>query len=160
MSKQLESKTIKEFRELVAKGNLNDDVKVVYRIEGGMPHERVEEELRLSGSGKVNVLARDMQKSKLSQEVSTALDRPESQYLFEKIGGGLDSLIPRSEARFLPDSLVGTITIEVKGEKITLYFQPDEEEQLRQNRPIPPLMAEAIQRFKGISQRLLKKEME
>lgn len=160
MNKQLESEVIRKFHELVERGDLADDIKIVYCVAGGMPVERVEEELKLSGSGKAEVMVRDMLKSMPTQEVSTELGRDESQYLFQEIGRGLDSLATRSEARFLPDSLVGSITIQVEGEETTLYFLADEEERISQNKPITSQMAEAIQHVTKISHKLLKKGKE
>lgn len=148
---------IRKFRERVDRKSLTEDVKFVYRMAGGMPSERVEEEFRLSGSGKANMMVRDVLRSMPAQRVSVELDHAETLDLFQKIGQGLDRLVPRSEARFLPDSLVGSITFEVGGDEATLYFLADEEERLAQNKPIAPQMAEAIQQVRGISQQLLKK---
>ncbi len=157
MSKLSESEIIQKFRERVGQGTLTDDIKLVYRIRGGMPSERVEEEFRLSGSGKAKVVAQDVLKSMPVQEVSEEIDQAETRDLLRQMGSGIDSLVPRSEAHFLPDSLVGSITVEVGGEEATLYFLADEEEQLAQDKPISPQMTEAIQRIRKISPRLLEK---
>jgi hypothetical protein len=151
------SEIIRKFRERVDLKDITEDLKVVYRIAGGMPSERVEEELQLTGSGKARVKERDVLKSIPAREVSRELDESEVIDLFRKVGPGLDSLVPREEARFLPDSLIGSITIEVDGEETILFFLADEEQRLAQDKPIAPQVAEVVQHFRGISQRLLKK---
>lgn len=160
MSKLSESEIIQKFREGVGRGTLTEDIKLFYRITGGMPSERVEEEFRLSGSGKAKVMAQDVLRSMPTQEVSGEINQAETRDLLQQLGSGIDSLVPRSEANFLPDSLVGSIIIEVGGEKATLYFLADEEERLAQNKPISPKMTDAIQRIGKISPRLLKKGRE
>ena len=160
MSKASEFEIVRKFRERVDLGDLAEDLKVVYRLAGGMPSERVEEEFRLSGSGKVSVKVRDILRSIPAKEVSREFDQAETRDLFQRIGPGLESLLPRSEARFLPDSLVGSITIEVGGEEATLFFLADEEERLAQDKPIAPQIVELIQHIQGTSQRLLEKRKE
>lgn len=159
-SRILKSKVIKKFRERVDSGALTEDVKVTYRIAGGMPSQRVEEEFRLSGSGKSKVVSRDILRSIPTQEGSGELDQNETRELLRKIGSGLDGLVPRSEAHFLPDSVVGSIIIEVDGEAETLYFLAEEGERLAQTKPISPLMTEAIQQIRKKSRWLLKKGKE
>lgn len=151
---------IRKFRERVDGLDLATDLKVVYRIAGGMPSERVEEEVQVSGSGEVRVKTRDVLRSIPAREVTQRLEATEIIDLFRRVGPGLDSLIPRSEARFLPDSVVGSITIEVGGEETTLFFLADEEERRAQAKRIAPQAADVVQRFRGIAQRLLKPRTE
>jgi hypothetical protein len=156
MSNLSEWEIKQKFRERVDQGDITEDIKVIYQIQGGMPSERIEEEFRLSGNGNAKVMVRDMLRSIPTQEVSVELDRDEAYSLFQKIVPGLDSLVPRSEAHFLPDSLVGSITIQIDTEETTLYFLADEEERMSQDKPITPQMAEVIQGFTEISKRLIK----
>jgi hypothetical protein len=160
MSEPLESKMIRKFREHLDRESLTEDIKVVYRVAGGMPHERIEEEFRLSGKGTAKVMMRDELKAIPPQEAYGELDQAETRDLLQQIEAGLDSLVPRSEARFIPDSVVASITVEVEGEETTLYFLPEEEERLAQEKPIAPQMTEAIQRIRQISQRLLESKKE
>ena len=158
MNKLSESQILQQFREHIDRETLTDDIKVIYRIAGGMPSERQEEEFRLSGSGKAEAMSQDILRSIPSQQVSEELEPSETRGLFRQIGSVLDSLVPRSEAKFMPDSAVGSITIEIGGEEATFYFLADEEERLTQEKPITPQAAEAIQNFRGISERLLERE--
>ena len=151
-----ESEIIQKFRNSIASGDLSSDVKVVCRVSGGMPSERVEEAFTLHGDKKLNVSSRRMLGTAVPQEASEELEETETRELLQQIGAGLDSLVTRSEARFLPGSLVGTITIEIEGEEATLYFLADEEEQQSQGQPLAPEMNQAIQRISDVSNRLLK----
>jgi hypothetical protein len=156
MSEVSKSEIMRKFRERVDRGTLAEDIKLIYRIAGGLPTEQVEEEFRLYGSGKADVVVRDALKSMPIKEVSGEIDQAETRDLLQQIESGLDSLTPRSEARFLPDSVVGSITIQVGQEETTLYFLADEGERLAQAKPISPQMTEAIQRIRNIWPRLLK----
>jgi hypothetical protein len=92
------------------------------------------------------------------REATAAMAAHEVQRVLTQVGQGVDSLVPRSKARFLPDSLVGSITIEVDGEEATFYFLADEEDRKRQKQPVAPAIGEAIGTFSVMSNRLLKKK--
>lgn len=160
MSKLSKSEIINKFRKGIDKEDLTEDIKVTYRIRGGMPSERIEEEFSFSGNGKAEVKRLDFLRSIPSEKVSTELDRVEIHDLFKNIDSSLDSLVSLSEAHFPPDSLVGSITIEIEGEKTTLYFLTNEEE--GQARPIlaSSKAVESFQRIREISQRILKEGRE
>ncbi|MGQ9871190.1 hypothetical protein [Leptodesmis sp.] len=98
-----------------------------------------------------------MTRANLPQEASAEFAPAEVQSFLAQVGQGIDSLVPRSEARFLPDSVVGSITLEVDGEQATFYFLVDEEERQGQNKPIAPAMAEAIDNFSQLSKQLLQR---
>lgn len=158
MSEPREEQVIQKFRGLLARGEFPENIRVVYRVAGGMPSERVEEEFELLGSKQVKVRRRSMLDTAIPEEASTELEQAEVLELLQQLGTGLDGLVTRSEARFLPDSLVGTITIEVEGEEATLYFLADEEDRLAQEKPIAPELSQTIQRISTVSQRLLQKD--
>lgn len=157
MSNLSESNVIQKFRQHIEKKSLTDDIKITYRIGGGMPSERIEEEFILSGSGKAKVMMQDIKKLKPAKEASIKLNQAETRNLLQEIGQGLKSLVPRSKARFLPDSAVGSITVQVGREKAILYFLADEEERIAQDKPIAPEIFKAITHISKISKRVLKK---
>jgi len=66
--------------------------------------------------------------------------------------------VPRSKARFLPDSLVGSITIEVGGEQAVLFFLADEEDRQAQKKIVPPTMTKTIKELAHLLRRLLPKK--
>jgi hypothetical protein len=162
-----ELELIKKFRESIAKGALDQDIKVTYRVSGGMPSERLEEELALSWSGEAKVKSADRIKLMAPQEALTSLDLAETRVVFEKVASSLDNLIPRSEARFPPDSMVGSITIEVGGNQTTLFF-PIEEVSIetkdngimKEAKNTSPIVVEMVRYFKETSKRLLAEAQE
>jgi hypothetical protein len=149
------SELSERFRELVARGDLSQDVRVVYRISGGMPEERIEEEFRLSGSSVAESRFVDERTAGVAREVSGELDGAETQQLFQGVASGLDELVNRSEARFLPDSSIGSITIEVGGEQETLYFLADEGQRQGQDEASAPRIPEVLKPLEETSRRLL-----
>ena len=155
MSDESKSEIIRKFRERVDQGDLTRDIKVTYRIAGGMPSERVEEEFKLRGNGEAKEVIQDEMRSVPRKEGSANLEKSETQDLLRQIGLGLDDLVPRSEAHFLPDSPVGSVTIEVDGEETTLYFLAEEEDRRAQEKPISPQMTEAIHHLRKVSKRIL-----
>lgn len=153
MSNSIESEVIQKFRERLNQGNLAG-INVTYRVSGGMPVEgRIEEEFSISGNNLAT--ARSVTEANLPQEATAEFAPDEVQSLLTQVGQGIDSLVPRSEARFLPDSVVGSITLEIDGEQATFYFLVDDEERQNQNQPIAPPMAEAIDTFSNLSEQLL-----
>jgi hypothetical protein len=155
----MESRSMSElserFRERVARGDLRQDVQVVYRISGGMPEERIEEELRLSGSNEAESRFVDGRTAGAAREASAELGGAETQQLFQGVASALDGLVSSSEARFLPDSSIGSITIEVGGEQETLYFLADEGQRQGQDEAFAPRMPEALKPLEETSRRLL-----
>jgi hypothetical protein len=147
----MSDQAIQRFNQYVDLGNLTNDVKVIYRVSGGMPHEAVEQEFVVSGSGSANLTGRSASGSISPQ--TFGINQGENREIFGLIRSGIDRLPTRSEARFLPDSSVGTITVEVNGEAETFYFLADEADRAVQNKPIPSEISEAIQRLTEISQR-------
>jgi hypothetical protein len=155
MNNSIESEAIQKFRERLNQGNLAG-INVTYRVSGGMPAEgRIEEEFSVSGNNLAT--ARSVTRTNLPQEASAEFAPADVQSLLAQVGQGIDSLVPRSEARFLPDSVVGSITFEVDGEEATFYFLVDEEERQSQNKPISPAMVEAIDTFSNLSEQLLQR---
>jgi len=127
MSEPFVSRLKQTFRERLNRTELPEDVSIVYRVIGGMPHERIEQEFRLASTGETTVKMRDALRGIPQQETSRTLDRGEVRDLLQQMDLTLDDLVPRSEARFPPDSAVGSITLNVAGEQETLFFLADEE---------------------------------
>jgi hypothetical protein len=157
MSESSEANIIKRFRESIDEGTFPGDMKVVYRIAGGMPSQRLEEEFIISGNGKTEVRALDMLASKPEESASLNLNQADTREAFEKIKLSLDSMVPLEKTNFLPDSLVGSVTLEVGGEKITLYFPVEEEKREEDRKFVSSPMSDTIQYFRNTSKRLLEK---
>jgi hypothetical protein len=63
-------------------------------------------------------------------------------------------MVPRSEARFIPDSTVGMVTIGVGEEEVTLYFLADEEQSYGQEERIARGAPRAAGAMREIARRL------
>jgi hypothetical protein len=147
-------RVLESFRAKVARGDTSG-IKVSMQLIGGMPGER-----HLNRSV---VIDEDRQASVRSSgddapEPAEARARVEDETLDEvlhKLAEGVDGLVPRSQASFLPDSLVGSITVEVDGETTELFYLADEEDRITQNKPIPPAAAEALDSVRRLSDQML-----
>ncbi len=130
-----------------------DDLRVHMRISGGMPGERFESrEVTLRGTRQVQARAEDTDGP---LEGSSPLDESEAFEVLRGLADGADDLVDRSEARFLPDSLVGTVTIDVGGDTTTLYFLADEEEREAQRQFLSPVTAGALKNLTALATRVL-----
>jgi hypothetical protein len=123
------------------------DVEVSYRVVGGLRNEpgapplpSPGERLTIEGGG---ASARLWSGDLLVGEAR--MEPEEVAAVFERIGASLPALVPRSEAGFVPDSVVGEITIAVAGDKQQLYFLIEPEpEQAEGEKATPDLaLAEA-----------------
>lgn len=156
-----ETEIIKKLRTRIDSGDLDDKTTVTFRISGGMPSQRLERELKLSGNGKAKTVIHDKLHSIPRKEASKNLDIAETRDLLDKISLSLDELLPLSEIKFLPDSLVGSITIDVDGKQIELFFHPEEEEALPNEQGVKHLekkiskLAEAVKLVDAKSRQIL-----
>jgi hypothetical protein len=153
MTSNLESELKTKFVDRLNSGRI-EGVKVIYRMSGGAHGEFVNEEVIISGTNDVGLKMKDETRSQMMQEFSTQIDRNNIQSLFRNIEGGMNSLVPAGKAGFLPDSLVGSITLEVDGKKSnTYYFLVDEDDRISQGKPVSPQIIEAVRGIEDISKR-------
>ena len=123
MANTREEEVIRKLRERATGGALSG-VDVSYSVTGGAPGEHVfDEELRVSGTGPVHARLRTVGAS--LQESSEQLAEPELKTLLLEISEGVGELIPRSEARFVPDSVVGQVSVRVDNQEASFFFLPD-----------------------------------
>jgi hypothetical protein len=149
-----DDQVLEGFRAKVARGDISG-IKVSMKLIGGMPGEQhlnrsvvIDEDrqalVRSSGDG-----APEPAEARAQVEDETVED------LLRKLAEGVDGLVPRSQARFLPDSLVGSITVEVDGETTELFYLADEEDRITQDKPIPPATVEALDGLRQLSDQML-----
>jgi hypothetical protein len=124
-------RALRMFGERVDANNLAE-TRISYRVVGGLRNEPglpplppAEEVLVIDGSGTARLLSAEMVVREAPLEAD-AVTR-----VFEQVRANLPNLVPRSEARFVPDSVVGEITVEVAGEQEQLYFPIEREERAR-----------------------------
>ena len=152
MNQSVENKVIQNFRDHLERGDVTK-VHVTNRIAGGMPGEgHIEEEFFVSGTNQA--MRRAMSTGSPPEEESSQLDEAEVRRLFDRISQGVDSLVPRDKARFVPDSVIGSIVIEVDGEQATFFYLVDEEQREAQGQTLSPEMAEALKELSNLSQQL------
>ena len=124
MCEDEQADVLKQFRTRVAEGSL-EGIRVAYRIAGGMPaDERIDEVLVVSGENVAT--AQVFAGPRIGQEASTPLEQDQALTLLQQIGQTVDNLVPRSKARFVPDSVVGSVTLEVEGKRATYFFPVEE----------------------------------
>jgi hypothetical protein len=147
---------VRTFAERVSRGKLGPDLQVIYRVAGGMPSERLEYEIKIDSVGGAKITSYDAQISRTIKHGPIASDVPEVADLFKQIVAGLHSLLPASRATFLPDALVGSITIRVDDEEETFYFVPEVEKRRTPEKRVAPPMELTLQRFwdmaKGVTE--------
>ncbi len=147
----MKQRVVQAFAARVKQGNLGQDVQVVYRVAGGMPSQRVEYEIAVDSVGGARVAVYDARISRTAKHASIPPESLDVAGLFEQVSDGLHSLLPASRATFLPDALVGSITISIDHDEETFYFVPEEEKRRRPGKGVAPSMDRALQRFWGIA---------
>lgn len=152
MPNREESEIIRTVRERAAAGNLQG-VDVIYRVTGGAPGEQIiNDELRVAGPGTVH--ARASAAPAGTQENSAQLAPPEMQALVQVVSDGVGDLIPRSEARFIPDTIVGQVLLRVDGKEASFFFLPDTEQAKQHGKPMSVKGAHSIDALDRLHKRM------
>jgi hypothetical protein len=156
MPNTTEDEMIRKLQERVARGEL-DGIDVTYRVTGGAPGEQlVDEEIHLSGPGPVK--ARLRTSTLAMRESSENLAAPDMTGLLLQIGEGAGELIPQSQARFIPDSIVGQISVKIDGQEASFFFLADEEQAKQQGKALPPKAAGLVGNLMRLHKRILHME--
>jgi hypothetical protein len=146
VSRSSRSRILREFHELVNAGNI-DDVKVQYRVSGGPPGKQFAQEVNLPGGDAALEL-------NIRDERLLSLGATKKRSLFKQIASGaMASLSIPEKPVFLADSVVASLTIQVKDkEPTTVQFLVDKIDRRIQNKPIPREIAGAVKHFERIIQ--------
>ena len=155
MPEEREGTVLSRFRDLLKTGDLSDDVSIVYRLNGGAPGKQVNESVLLTSDGKVRVLVSDELGRKLEGDAGDNLGREAFLELARTVESGINDLIPEPEARFIPDSLVGSVSIGIGDEVETYYFDADEEAAAHQGSEMPSGVRSITTSFDSIEERCL-----
>ncbi len=152
-----EDEVILKLRERVTRGELNG-IDVTYRVTGGAPGEQlVREEIHLFGPGLVTVRLHTTATAPL-QESSENLAAPEMQELLLQIGEGASEMIPQSQARFVPDSIIGRISVRIDGQEASFFCLLDEEQAKQHGKSLLPKAAGSVVSLMRLHRRLLHKQ--
>lgn len=158
MPNTVADEVIQKLQERVTRGALHG-ITVTYRVTGGAPGEApVDEELRLVGSGPMTARLRTA--TAAVRESSETLATPDMQELLLQIGAGAGELIPRSQARFVPDSLVGQLAVQLDGQEAVFCFLADAEQAKQSGQALSPKAANVVNSLMRLHQRLLPREEE
>jgi hypothetical protein len=153
MATATEDEVIRKLQERATRGDLTG-IDVTYRVTGGAPAEQVvDEEMQLSGPGLVR--ARGRTRSDALLESSESLTTPEMTQLLLELGSAASELIPRSEARFIPDTVVGQISVRIDGQEATFFFLPDEGQAEQHGKALSPKAAGAVGSLVRLHKRIL-----
>jgi hypothetical protein len=157
MTGKREPALVKRYRERLDAQGIPEGLKVTVRLSGGMPSERIEHEFELTGDGKATVNRLDALSDASPQATSSQLSPAETQQVLGQIAAGLPGVVRREDAHFLPDTVVGIVTVEVDGKAQTFYFDAEEGRALEGpgEAEAPPGMRSAVQTINLISDRLL-----
>ncbi len=139
------------FAERVAAGDIGDAVEVVYRVDGGMPSQRVSYRVAVGGAGGADVEAHDVRASSSPRRASLSPDDLDVSNLFAQISAGLHSLTPAEESTFTPDGLVGSLTVRVGDDEATFYFVPEQEKRRSRGQTVAPSMERALEQLWSIA---------
>ena len=153
MRNAIEDEVIRKLRERATRGELNG-IDVTYRVTGGAPGEQlVDEEIRLSGPGPVRARLRTT--AAAMRKSSENLAAPEMRELLLQIGEGAGELIPRSQARFLPNSIIGQISVKIDGQEASFFFLADEEQAKQHGKELSSKAARPVDTLKRLHTRML-----
>lgn len=128
MPRKKERQVIEALRETLAGEDLPAGLKITFRVSGGAPSKSVFEEIRMGSSGHHEVARSDEIRSKPLEKADLNLSDAETRRLFEEIAENLDQLVPRSEAAFAPDTVLGCVSVELEGKRADFFYAVDEDE--------------------------------
>jgi len=126
-------------------------VSIVFRICGGAPGQRVERTVALAGSGAVRARIRDDWSHDDEGDGRADLDRETLLEAARLVGRGLEELIPAAEARFVPDSVIGSVTVGIGEESETYFFDASEDEPTAMGKLLAAPARGMVTRFQEIA---------
>lgn len=127
-----------------------------YRVSGGAPGDSVDEQVDVGGDETARVRVRDEVARGRSGDAESALAHGETRELYRVLGDALPDMMSREEARFLPDALVGSVTIDVDGDATTLFFDADRDDLRPRGSEVSPALTEAVERIERLTGELLR----
>ena len=145
------TRVVQAFAERVSRAELGPDLQVIYRVEGGMPSQRVDYEIKVDPVAGARVVVSDVRASRTAQRASIEPGKLDVVGLFKEISAGIHSLTPASRATSSPDDYVGSMTIRVGSDEETFYFVPEAEKRRTPDKRVAPSMDRALQKLWSIA---------
>lgn len=148
---------VNQLRNQAKKGSLAENVAISYQIQGGVGENRIDETVALTSPGRLRIKVDDKLMQKAQGETQAELKKKDTLDLFQTLLDGVENMVPASEARFVPDTLVGSVTFAIGNERETFYFEADEEDCDHRGQPIPPKIKSILTRMQQIESKHLRK---
>ncbi len=138
------------FQDQAKQGRLEENLAIVYQLRGGTGDQSIDKSVIAMASGKLHSRVRDELATKPEVETSVEIRQDEVLDLCRLLLQGIESMIPASEARFIPDTLVASVSLVFGDEKETFYFAADEEDCEHRNQPIEAKIRKILERYREI----------
>jgi hypothetical protein len=132
--------------------------KITHRVTGGPPTRRVENILEISGTGSVIYRTYDELKERRVETYRLTLSSERVSEIFREL---LESRLLEyvdTGGGFLPDSLVGSITVEDGISRMTYYFLADEGQRHDQGLELPSPLASVHRVLRQLADRITHEE--
>ena len=149
-----ESNRVEDLRKALRSQAARDDwegVSITYRISGGVPAE---------GLGSATARFSFEPSAREGSALAKSLTSAEMRSLVRELEESLGELVPHSEARFVPDSRVGQITVSLGGREATFLFLADEEQAKQQGKVLGPNASRLVHTLEGFQKRGAQNEEE
>ena len=151
--KNLDTNLIKKFKSNILSDDIND-TRIIYRVKGGAPSGRIDKEVVVNADGKVETIINEDQLGILTKgKKSIEIKNNDVKNLFREITTFIDELAA-DDSKFLPDSEIGSLSIEIEGNNTIIgYFLPEEEERKVQSKPTNPNLSNVISKLEFFFQK-------
>ena len=115
--------------------------KIIYRVSGGPPTRRLEQTLEIHGTGSITCYLMDKLHGQRKRRFKHKFPPDKVIDIFRELLASrlLENI--DTDKGFLPDSIIGSITIEHGISRITYYFLADEQQRQNQGKSMSPSMA-------------------
>ncbi len=103
----------KRLKERLANDQPLQGARVVYRVTGGAPTERLDQSVVLDGDGRVRWQREDQLDPRAAATGETVWSQTDMRDAFAVLAESFDALTVPQDARFQPDTLVASISMEM-----------------------------------------------
>lgn len=141
---------VTRLRRQVEEGHLENDSAIEYRLRGGTAEDRIDESVTVTATGGMHVRILDRLEKRREGEAGQEVGREAALDLFRLLLQGVESMIPASEARFVPDTLIASVTVIIGDEKEAFCFLADEEESRYRGQLIKPELKMMLDRLRQV----------
>lgn len=145
--------------KIIAKKELpGQQVKIIHRIFGGPPTEFFESVCQVSGNGKVDFTLKDETTFKGEKVYTSRLTEKEVLNFLKEIKNIKFLEVEETKPIFIPDSVVGSIGIEIDNVKKMYLYLADEDDRRHQKIILPMPIATIESAMKRIARRTIRRD--